>query len=141
MDFADEGHVRIALENTCFLTPLKYAFDNINSEYLGFCYDSGHENCSKPYIDWLSLFGNRLLATHLDDNYGENDSHLLPFDGTIDWGRVAGSLQKSRQLEFLSLEVDFNKKLSESRIYDDLNAGDYLKLAYKRLKNVGDLIS
>jgi hypothetical protein len=37
--------------------------------------------------------------------------------------------------------VDYNKKLPESRIYDDLNAEEFLRLAYKRLKNVGDLIS
>ena len=141
VEFAGNKRINIALENTCFLQPLKHAFDNIDSENLGFCYDCGHENFGTPYVDWLSLFGNRLLTVHLDDNFGDSDAHLLPFDGKADWERITESLKKCRHTEFLSLEVDFNKKLPESHIYNDLDAGDYLKLAYTRLKNIGESIS
>ena len=27
----------------------------------------------------------RVVTTHIHDNHGEKDEHLLPFEGTIDW--------------------------------------------------------
>lgn len=137
VDFAEKKKVCIALENTCFLQPLKYVFDNIHSEYLGFCYDSGHESFSKPYVDWLSMYGDRLTAMHLHDNFGGNDAHLLPFDGGIKWTRVLTNLKNSRPLEFLSFELDFNKKTPNSSIYDNLSAKEYLELAYRRVSKLG----
>lgn len=138
VDFAERKKVCIALENTCFFQPLKYAFDNIHSEYLGLCYDSGHENISKPYVDWLSMYGDRLTAMHLHDNFGGNDAHLLPFDGRINWTRVLKSIKNSRGLEYLSFELDFNKKTPDSRIYNSLSAKEYLELAYKRVLKLED---
>lgn len=138
VDFAERMKVCIALENTCFLQPLEYVFDNIKSDYLGFCYDSGHENFSKPYVDWLSTYGERLTAMHLHDNFGGNDAHLLPFDGGINWTTVLGRLKNSRPLEFLSFELDFNKKTRDSCIYDNLSAQEYLELAYERVTKLAD---
>ena len=139
IEFAERKEVCIALENTCFLQPLKYLFNNIDSDYLGFCYDSGHENFSKPYVDWLSMYGNRLTAMHLHDNFGGNDAHLLPFDGGINWTRVLESLKGSRPIEFLSFELDFNRKTPDSCIYGNLSAQEYLELAYERVTKLGDV--
>jgi sugar phosphate isomerase/epimerase len=27
----------------------------------------------------------RVVTTHIHDNHGDKDEHLLPFDGTIEW--------------------------------------------------------
>ena len=27
----------------------------------------------------------RIVTTHVHDNHGEKDEHLLPFEGSIDW--------------------------------------------------------
>jgi len=40
------------------------------------------------------------FAVHLDDNFGSHDSHLLPFDGTVNWNKVAAGLRKSRGIGF-----------------------------------------
>jgi sugar phosphate isomerase/epimerase len=35
-----------------------------------------------------------LIATHVNDNRGRTDDHLVPFDGTIDWASVLTAVQK-----------------------------------------------
>ena len=35
-----------------------------------------------------------LIATHVHDNRGRSDDHLLPFDGTIDWAGTLLAVQK-----------------------------------------------
>ena len=31
------------------------------------------------------MIGNRLIATHVQDNYGVVDDHLLPYLGNVEW--------------------------------------------------------
>jgi sugar phosphate isomerase/epimerase len=35
-----------------------------------------------------------LITTHLHDNNGKTDDHLLPFDGAIDWPAVLMAFRK-----------------------------------------------
>jgi sugar phosphate isomerase/epimerase len=35
-----------------------------------------------------------LIATHVHDNRGRADDHLIPFDGTIDWAAALTAIQK-----------------------------------------------
>jgi sugar phosphate isomerase/epimerase len=35
-----------------------------------------------------------LIATHVHDNRGRTDDHLVPFEGTIDWPGALTALQK-----------------------------------------------
>lgn len=37
-----------------------------------------------PEYDFLSVYGERLKATHLHDNNGSYAQHGLPFEGTLD---------------------------------------------------------
>ncbi len=136
VELAEKTKVRLAFENWIHLRHLDYVFNHIKSEYLGFCYDSGHENFSREGIDCLSKYGDRLFAVHLDDNFGDHDTHLLPFDGTVDWASVKTKLAKCRKLDFLTLEVDFNTKHEKSQIYKELSAEGFLTLAYQRVRNL-----
>ena len=92
---AERYSIRLALENSVFPEYLQFIFDNIKSEYIGFCYDSGHENAFAPNFGYLSKFGNRLFALHLHDNDGKNDQHTVPFCGTIDWAKKVEDLKKT----------------------------------------------
>jgi sugar phosphate isomerase/epimerase len=74
----------IALENLRKPEYLDFLFDNIKSDKLKFCYDSGHNNCFTPEIDCLGKYGDKLIALHLHDNDGTCDQHLLPFNGTME---------------------------------------------------------
>lgn len=85
---AEKYGVNVALENTRFLRYNQYLYDRIDSPQLRFCFDCGHANCFTPGEDPLALFGDRIVTTHLHDNHGEKDEHLLIGEGTIDLRRI-----------------------------------------------------
>jgi len=76
-----------------------------NDEHVGFCYDAGHENVQGTCFKMLEHFGPRLLTVHLHDNQG-SDTHMLPYEGTIDWDRFCTVLRGLRYSGNLLLEVD-----------------------------------
>jgi sugar phosphate isomerase/epimerase len=47
---------------------------------LGICYDTGH-----GHLQGATPHFNEIRTTHVHDNNGENDEHVWPFEGTIDW--------------------------------------------------------
>jgi sugar phosphate isomerase/epimerase len=47
---------------------------------IGICYDVGH-----GHIQGASPSFEHVRTTHLHDNNGQNDEHLWPFEGTLDW--------------------------------------------------------
>jgi sugar phosphate isomerase/epimerase len=47
---------------------------------VGICYDTGH-----GHIQGAPAGLEGIRATHIHDNHGENDEHLWPFEGTLDW--------------------------------------------------------
>lgn len=61
-------------------------------EWVGVCYDFGHAHMTGGFHRQnLNRIGKRLKATHVADNHGQRDEHLMPFYGTIDWaGAMAG---------------------------------------------------
>lgn len=132
VEAAENKRIKLAFENLNSLQHLDYIFGSIKSEYLGFCYDSGHENCNHPDANCLSLYGDKLFAVHIDDNFGDSDTHLLPFDGLIDWAGTINKLKKCRAIDFLTLEVDFNPQHEKSKIYNNLTAEEYIRTAYER---------
>lgn len=69
--------------------------DRIDSDHVGFCYDSGHENAFTPDADYLDSYADRLFAMHLHDNDGHHDQHRLPFTGTVDWEKRVAQLKRS----------------------------------------------
>jgi sugar phosphate isomerase/epimerase len=103
---AEKNNVYIALENLRKPEYLDFIFDNIISNNLKFCYDSGHEHCFTPDIDCLAKYGDKLIALHLHDNDGASDQHLFPFSGTINWKNVMEKLKKINYSGSLALEID-----------------------------------
>jgi sugar phosphate isomerase/epimerase len=63
-------------------------------EGAGICLDFGHAHLDGDVIDAVETVSEHLIATHVHDNRGRNDEHLLPFDGTIDWAGTLLALQK-----------------------------------------------
>ena len=93
--YAAEQNVKVALENG-----QKLDYDEVLAQLLarfgdpvGFCYDSGHENVQGTCFGLLERFGPRLLTVHLHDNLG-SDTHLLPYEGNIDWERFRQVFQR-----------------------------------------------
>lgn len=131
--FNESGALWAEQESVRYDVP--YILDKIQSNYLGFCYDSSHYNLSdKQDFYLLEKYGERLVTTHLSDNDGLKDRHWLPGHGTIDWAMVAKHFPASYQ-GCLTLEAypTTGEREDSPQIY--------LKRAYQKVKNVRDLIA
>ena len=95
VECAEKNGVILALENSLYDDYLCYILDNIQSPCLQFCFDSGHHHAFAADMDLLGKYGARLGATHLHDNDGAKDQHLIPFEGSIDWSATARALAAS----------------------------------------------
>jgi sugar phosphate isomerase/epimerase len=60
----------------------------------GICLDFGHAHLDGDVVDAVETVSEHLIATHVHDNRGRSDDHLLPFDGTIDWAGTLLAVQK-----------------------------------------------
>ncbi len=93
IDRAESLNINIALENMESPQYLEFIFSKIQSNRLGFCFDSGHHHLYSPDLDLLSLYGTKLMALHLHDNNSKTDMHALPFSGNIDWNKLSVKLK------------------------------------------------
>lgn len=101
--FARERGVRLALENGDMAAIAK-VLARYSPEYLGFCYDSGHERLGGVSPANRTALRDRLLSVHLDDNV-TSDDHMIPFRGLVDWPGVVSFLAASSYRRRLNLEV------------------------------------
>ena len=104
---AEKRGVRIAMENVRKNEYLVHILDSIASPMLGLCYDSGHDLIwsAVPYA-LLDRYKDRLFAVHLHDNRGQNDDHLAPGEGIINWEIVRAGIERSAYLGSYTLESD-----------------------------------
>jgi sugar phosphate isomerase/epimerase len=61
---------------------------------IGICLDFGHAHMDGDVLDAIETVSEHLITTHVHDNRGKADEHLVPFDGTIDWAAALTSVQK-----------------------------------------------
>lgn len=61
---------------------------------LGVCLDTGHAHLQGDVADAVDTVSGYLATTHVHDNRGRRDDHLVPFAGTIDWPAVAMTFAK-----------------------------------------------
>jgi sugar phosphate isomerase/epimerase len=95
LKFAESAKVILAVENTWKSDYVDFVLEQLDSDYLRFCYDSGHDFIwSNRPIEILKKWGHKLTATHLHDNMGSNDDHLLPLTGKIDWRKIVSNWPK-----------------------------------------------
>jgi sugar phosphate isomerase/epimerase len=60
----------------------------------GICLDLGHAFLMGDLADAIEIVSGELVTTHIHDNRGQEDDHLVPFDGRIDWPTALMSMQK-----------------------------------------------
>lgn len=65
------------------------------ADRIGFCYDTGHARLCPDGLEVARCMAGRMITIHLQDNVGEGDAHLMPFDGTVDWATVARMLDEA----------------------------------------------
>ena len=142
---AEKYGIKVAFENTegeeYLAALLKHFKDN---DSVGFCWDSGHEMCYNYSKDLLALYGDKLIATHLNDNLGisdfggriywTDDLHLLPFDGIADWDGIAKRLDRCGFDGIMTFELNIRSKPDrhENDIYAKMSIEEYIAECYKR---------
>ncbi len=143
VEYAKLHKIKIAFENLEgeeYLTVLMNEFNGY--ENVGFCWDTGHELCYNLEKDMLALYGDRLIATHINDNFGKSgevidcidDLHILPFDGIKNWDDAMLRLDKTGFNGPMTFELKISKNVDNKfgTNYTHLKFKDYLKLAYER---------
>src|ERR1700690_4074286 len=87
--FAKARGVTIALENTTdelgAPASLQHFIADTHLHDLKLCFDVGHAHIEEGVQASFDAMRERVVSTHIHDNHGDKDEHLLPFDGTIDW--------------------------------------------------------
>jgi len=134
MEASREIGVSIAFENQRKLANLALMFEYYEDAL--FCWDVGHEACFAGGREYMPLFGDKLAALHIHDNTCEfnHDFHMLPYDGKINFDKVARAIAESGYTGSLMLEVG---RWGSPR-YDGLSAEEYYNragIAAKRLRD------
>jgi sugar phosphate isomerase/epimerase len=81
---------------------------------IGICLDFGHAHIDGDVVDAIEIVSEHLVATHVHDNRGRNDDHLLPFEGTIDWPAALTAVQKVGYDGPLMLEINAQGSTKET---------------------------
>jgi sugar phosphate isomerase/epimerase len=71
----------------------------------GVCLDVGHAHLMGGSAEAAEVLSGHVITTHVHDNAGVSDDHLVPFDGTIDWTGTLMSLFKIGYAGPLMFEV------------------------------------
>jgi len=64
---------------------------------IGICFDTGHSHLSGNVPTDIREYGASFYTTHIHDNDGMNDNHMMPFDGQIDW---TAAMQAFRSVDY-----------------------------------------
>lgn len=139
VDYATANGMRVAFENTfqeatmtikphfsALTDDLCALLDRYGTDTVGICWDTGHARVQygERDMDALKLVGEKVICTHVHDNYYNQDLHGFPFTGSINWKNFMQILK----------EVGYQGDLSFEFVYDRLPkalALDYLKLIYR----------
>lgn len=94
--FAKQRGVTIALENTPgeMASPanLKNFLEQTRLTNVKLCFDTGHAHLEGGVVAGLETVRDLIVTTHVHDNRGERDDHLLPYEGTIDWNAALAAV-------------------------------------------------
>jgi sugar phosphate isomerase/epimerase len=98
-EVAEGANVALALEviPNRLSTPdalVHFIEDDLDLPGLGICLDFGHANLGGGVLDAIETASGHVITTHVHDNAGKSDDHLLPFEGRIGWDAALMALQK-----------------------------------------------
>jgi sugar phosphate isomerase/epimerase len=102
--FAKARGVTLALENTPgeLATPAHLRQFIIDTRFtdLRLCFDIGHAHIGDGVLASLEPMREFLATSHIHDNHGLKDEHLLPYEGTIEWKSALPALPPELPLVF-----------------------------------------
>lgn len=122
--FAKQRGVTIALENTPGeLGSPESLHQFIKETHLNgvkLCLDVGHAHLDSGVSGAFELMSERLVTTHIHDNHGEKDEHLLPYEGTIDWDATLGLFSGASQP--LPIVLELKEQTAGGPVLDQVRA-------------------
>jgi sugar phosphate isomerase/epimerase len=68
--------------------------DELDAGRPGICLDFGHAHLMGDVADAVETVAEHIIATHVHDNHGREDEHLVPYRGSIDWDQALVTMQK-----------------------------------------------
>ena len=99
VEAADRVNVRVALE--VMPNPLSSAAalvqtieDQLEGVNVGICLDYGHAHLMTDVAEAVETVSGHLWTTHIHDNNGRRDDHLVPYAGSINWDEAMMTTQK-----------------------------------------------
>ncbi len=129
--FARERGVEVLIENipNALSTPERLIFFLQYTRLdVRICFDTGHAHLAGGVQAAFELLKDHASAVHLHDNRSEDDDHLLPFEGAIQWKEAVDALRT------LDTETAF---LLEPRDYGPATTGiTHVQSAIRRLKEL-----
>jgi len=107
--FAKARGVTIALENT----PSELGSPSVLHKFLvdthlhdlKLCFDIGHAHLDEGVGPGFEIMRDHLVSSHIHDNHGDKDEHLLPFAGTIEWEAALRGFVDAPQMIAMVFEI------------------------------------
>lgn len=118
--FAEQNGVTLAFENMHHTENLDYIFSLLPEAK--FCWDCGHQYCRTPEAEPMEQYGRKVAALHIHDNHMQADEHLIPFEGLIDFHKVAHALAESGYDGALMLEIKYRGEYARTMSYQEYTA-------------------
>lgn len=136
LDCAKEKGVKIAFENQRVMGNISVILEERPDAH--FCWDVGHEGCFTPGREFMPFFGDRTAALHIHDNMGvqDSDDHMIPFDGRLDYNRVAKHLVRAGYKGTVMLELFRD----HSNLYNNMTDEEYYKRASDAARRLANII-
>lgn len=122
---AEKYNVKIYIENSCEQNMPRYYLRTgremkefltlANHPLLQACWDTGHANMRNmdQYQSLIDL-GESLQALHIQDNYGDRDSHVMPFIGTCNFDQILQGLVDIGYKGAFTLEAGSGIRMAEA---------------------------
>ena len=79
--------------------------EKLDSRDIGVCLDYGHAHLMGDMGEAVETLSGHLWTTHVHDNGGTRDDHLVPYAGSIDWDAAMMETQKIGYEGMLMFEV------------------------------------
>jgi len=128
VDAAATVNVKVALEvmpnalsgADALVHAIEESLDGVD---VGICLDYGHAHLMTAVADAVETVAGHLWTTHIHDNNGKRDDHLVPYAGSINWDEAMMTTQKIGYDGMLMFEVgaggadavDVLKRLARAR--------------------------
>lgn len=102
IDYGNSRGIKVLVENMAprkafMSSPSEFSeFIKANNVNLDIAFDTGHANMAGNLDEFVEKLASRFFMVHITDNDGVDDTHLNVGEGTIDWKKFLGNLQKRR---------------------------------------------